>query len=95
MQVFQKKPGENWPIQFDYTSRLPAGTTVSSGSCAAVDKKTGDTAAVITGGVTITTTSAKIRVTGGADKHDYIITMSVTLSDSSVLIDEAEMQVRA
>ena len=95
VQYFAKSPGENYPITFDYNGKLPSGLTVASGSCTASDKRTRLAAAVTTGGVATTPTAAQIRVTAGTAGADYVITMSVTLSDGSILIDQVEMQVRA
>lgn len=95
--VFQKQPGETFPVAIDFSApgALPDSVTISSAVATAFDARTGATASsVLSGSATTTTTRATQKVTAGTDGADYHIKILITLSEGSVLEEDLVMEVR-
>lgn len=97
MLTYSKRPAEEYNVAIEWASKLPTGTTLSSGTVAAVDRTTGldATSTVLASSTaTITGTQAVFKGKAGSSPTDYLITLTVTLSDGGKLIEEVLLQVR-
>jgi hypothetical protein len=77
-----KYPDEKETYEFDFSSRISTGITISSKSATIV--KVSDTSVDVSTLITASTisgTSVMVTVDGGTDKEDYKITVIATLSD--------------
>lgn len=97
MLQYVKRPGERYSVAVDFASKLPTGASLASGSLTAVNKEAGtDVAASVLDSTTATIsgTKASFRGQNGTTETDYLITLTVVLTDGSILIEEILMQVR-
>ena len=97
METFDKQPSEDYPIDLDWTGRLPPGKTLSSVAASAKRTDTGaDATTLVLGSASPTVSGAKaaVRVKSGTHGIDYQITLKSTFSDGSVLEDDWLMRVR-
>lgn len=97
MEQFIKQPGESYFIGFDFTNRLPSGSSLSSGTVSAIDLYDGATVSstvLASTSATIAGSTAKVKVQAGTHNRKYKITFSMTLSTSEVLQEDVIMQVQ-
>lgn len=97
MLTYVKRPTEQFSLPVDWASKIPSGATLTSGALTAVNRETGAdvTASVLTSSTaTVAGTVASAIGRAGASPTDYLITMTVTLSDGSVRVQEILLQVR-
>lgn len=97
MDTYIKRPSEKYGIAIEFASKLPAAAALTAGTVAAVERTTGidATGTILTSPTaTINGTTASFIGQAGSDETDYLITMTVTLSDGSILVEEVLLQVR-
>lgn len=96
MTDFTKQPSEQFPIAFEYFGNLPFGATIVSGTASAynvTDSSEATDDVIQSTDATIVGTQARVGIEGGTDGKTYKITCTVTLSDGSILEDEATVGV--
>ena len=97
MLTYTKRPSENYSVAIEWAGKMPTGLTLQSGTLTAVDHGTG---ADVTGTVlaspsaVIAGTQASFTGRAGNSPTDYLITLTVTLSDGSLRVQEVLLQVR-
>jgi len=96
MNIWTKRPAESYAEAVEFVGRLPTGSSLVSGVAVAINRATGAdaTATVLEGAVAISATRAIIKGKAGTSPTDYLITLTVTLDDGSVLVEEILFQVR-
>lgn len=96
METILKQPAERYGYGPDFTNRLPTGATLSSGTIRAIDLSTNSTDNSILASTTATITGnvAYATLVNGVDGKDYQITWTCTLSDSSILVEDAILKVK-
>lgn len=96
MHVITKRPTESYSTAIDFAGLLPTGSTIVSGTLAAVNRTTGatDNSVLASTTATVTTTTAAFKGQAGTSPADYLITLTVTLSTGDVLVEEVLLQVR-
>jgi hypothetical protein len=95
MNKFGKKSTEQYPIAWEFKGLLPPGSTIVSGTAAAIDTadNSDQSAVVLSGGVTVSGTEATMTVRAGSNGHIYKLTMTTSLSPSGSLSDDILMVV--
>jgi hypothetical protein len=95
MNTFSKQPAETYTIGVDFTGKLPAAATISSGTVAAVDAAGTDMTGTVlaSGTATIVGNEARVKVLAGVHGQDYRIRFQVTLSNSDLLEEDVLMRV--
>ena len=95
MPLFSKQPPEQYTIGFDFAGKLPTGTSLASGSVAAVDAAGADVSATILGSTTagISGTKGTVLVKAGTAGVRYKITFLMTLSNGDKLEEDVSMDV--
>lgn len=89
--VLKKQPSESYTIGIEYDGKLPAGSTLTSGSVSAVDYYSGQ---VVSGTIlgstsaTISGTQAKVLLRAGTSGRRYKVTFETTLDSLEVLEDD-------
>lgn len=96
MDTINKQPAEKYTVSIDFTGRLPASVTVSSGIVSAIKVSTGetDTSVYSSASLVTTNTTASAILQAGVDGQSYQVTFTVTLSDGSILVEDALLKVR-
>lgn len=96
MNIWTKRPSEAYAQAMEFSGRLPAGSALTSGDAVAINRATGAdaTSVVLDLPVVISGTQAIIKGKAGESPSDYLITLTVTLDDGSVLVEEILLQVR-
>lgn len=96
MDTFIKQPTERIGYGPDFTDRLPTGATVSSATIVAINLATGsaDNSVLASTTATISGNIAYATLINGVDGKDYQISWTCTLSDSSILVEDALLKVR-
>lgn len=91
-----KRPTEAYSIAVEFVGKLPAATSLASGTLNAVNRTTGltDNTVLASTTATISGTQAIFKGQVGTSPTDYLITLTVTLNDGSVLVEEVLLQVR-
>jgi hypothetical protein len=96
MALFLKQPREVFPVAIDFAGKLPAGTSLSSGTVSAVRHEDGS----VQTGVVLQSPTAVIsgdlalaRVQAGVSGVLYKLTFLVTLNTGDVLEEEVYMKV--
>lgn len=95
---FSKQPAERFPVTIDLTNRLPTAITISSCTVAAIDLTTlGDATSTVLLSGTATVSGGKVTgvVRAGTSGRTYKVTFTATLSDSSILEEDIQMDVLA
>ena len=92
-----KRPLEEYGLAVEFAGKLPEGTSLATGAVGAVVHSTGAdaTSTVLQSNVaTISGTQAIFRGKAGTSPIDYLITVTVTLNDGQILVEEVLLQVR-
>ncbi len=95
-EQFSKYAQEKYPISIDWTGQLPTSTTISSGTCSAIETESGkDCTSIVLDSPTMTIAGSESRLTvkGGQERNSYQITAKLVLSDTSILVDKIIMNV--
>lgn len=93
MNTFSKQPSETYTIGIDFTGKLPAGATITSGIIAATDAA-GVTASVIADtSAMVVGNEARVKVLAGLHGQDYRIRFRMTLSNMDLLEEDVLMRV--
>jgi ABC-type Zn uptake system ZnuABC Zn-binding protein ZnuA len=92
LENFTKASVETYTKSISYAEKIPTGLTVSSVAVSSIDLQDGESASVATAaagdGVAV-----EFTVTGGVDGHEYLITLTSTLSDGTIISDQITMSV--
>lgn len=98
---FPKFPEENFTIEWDFTGKLPIGSTSISTVTGKAYKfhpnqrdKLEDVTATIIASDTNDGLKAQVTVQGGSDEFEYVIKAIVTFDDGSIRVAHAIMKVR-
>lgn len=91
-----KRPTEAYSIAVEFVGKLPTGTSLASGVLNAVNRTTGltDNTVLASTTATISGTQAIFKGQVGTSPTDYLITLTVTLNEGSILVEEVLLQVR-
>ena len=98
VQTFPKLPTETYALAIDFGTRLPLNAALASGTLAAIDEATAvDATATVLASATATIQGddAVLTPQAGTAGHDYLLTLSATLSTGAVLVEQVRMQVRS
>ena len=94
--TFTKQSTETYIIAFEYFGKMPFRATLVSATVSAIDiSDDSDASSIVLSSetATIVKAQARVRVKAGTSGKSYKITSAATLSDGSVLEDEAIMEV--
>lgn len=92
LETFEKSAVETYTKQINYTDKIPAGLTVASVAVSSIDLLDGSTASVVSAGAG-SGASALFTVTGGTDGHEYLLTITSTLSGGTIISDQLILKV--
>lgn len=93
LESFSKHSAEAYTKAIDYSDRLPSGATISSVALSAIDLETGASAGSVVGSGSYSGSTALVPVQAGTDGKSYLITATLTLSNSNVLVGQLKMTI--
>ena len=96
MYVFEKRAAEAYPLDLEWSGRLPTGKTLSSVAASAIRTDTGaDATATVLGSTSppVSGTKATVNVKAGTAGIEYKLTLTSTFNDGSILVDYWYMRV--